>query len=477
MTGLTMQERFAPSRPLRLGTRRRALRKSARREADGGHARAQRADSLDTKKQLATTVHEWLAADRTDMDVHREKRCLHRVLTGSYHKIWQKYAHAADKAACAGEADDAAVQESLRAKWEKRWLRVLDCQKEWVAYYADCCKGFSAPAAIPIGCNDRLCPLCAHHRGEKARRKLRTMFDRLSHPALITLTVPNLKHIRKHDFTIFRQRVRKFIAQHKGWIQGGVYSLETTYNRREKTWHIHVHILADLASPLPPKTDKVELAGMRMTRFRAIKLRLEFGWLRLWRRTWGTKPRTDCAPMVRMGDEYRFEEWVRVGHTMRRKEWRDGQRVERIFASPAEAQMCFDWNCENRIVVDVKPVDDRERVAYEVLKYITKSGDFADLPEAVEPFCDAVRGARLIQTFGSWYGVKLDDAPNPEHLEDWGQMKCACGLNAWKRLGVFHDRDVEMGEDGRWRLRRPYDWKSPGTVARPTIRALDAREG
>jgi hypothetical protein len=50
-------------------------------------------------------------------------------------------------------------------------------------------------------------------------------------------------------------------------------------------------------------------------------------------------------------------------------------------------------------------------------------------------------------------------------------------MNVWKRLGVFARRDVEMDEGGRWHLRRPHDWKSPGTVPRPTIRALDVREG
>lgn len=471
-----MQERYAPSRPLRLGTRRRALRKSACFEADGGHARAQRAASLDTEKHLATTVREWIGSQRTDRDVHREKVWLHRVLTGSYHEIWQKYARLADERALRGEFDEAAEWEKVRAKWEKRWLRVHDCQKEWVGYYADCCKGFTAPLAVPIGCNDRLCPLCAQYRGEKARRKLRTMFDRLHHPALITLTIPNLTTIHKRNFHLFRKRVRQFIAQHKGWILGGVYSLETTYNRREKTWHIHVHVLADLASSLPPKTDKVELAGRRICRFTAIKLRLEFDWLRLWRKSWGRKPRRDCSAMVRTGDEYTFEEWVRLTHRMRRKDWRPGGYVNRTDLSPKELQMCFDWNRENRMVVDVKPVDDRERAAHEVLKYITKSAAFADLPEAVEPFCDAVKGARLIQTFGTWYGVKLDDPADAEHVHDWGEFTCSCGVNSWKRLGVFQHKDVEMDEGGRWRLRRPHDWKSPGTVPRPTIRALDVRQ-
>jgi hypothetical protein len=100
--------------------------------------------------------------------------------------------------------------------------------------------------------------------------------------------------------------------------------------------------------------------------------------------------------------------------------------------------------------------------------------DFSDLPEAIEVFCDAVRGARLIQTFGTWYGVKLDTVFDPEHMDDWGEMKCACGLNCWERMGVFYRRDVEMDKEGRWHLKRSIKHTCRGTVPRPTIRALDA---
>ena len=90
-----------------------------------------------------------------------------------------------------------------------------------------------------------------------------------------------------------------------------------------------------------------------------------------------------------------------------------------------------EWNRENRRVIDLRSVTDREGAVHEVLKYLTKVADFSDLPEAVEPFMNAVKGSRLIQTFGTWYGVNLDTDVefDPEHFEDWGEMKCACGAN------------------------------------------------
>jgi hypothetical protein len=457
----TMETRVALSRPSRLGTRRRRAPqgRAALGEAGASRSAERRAPSLDTEKQLATTVKEWNESQKTDGELYREQEALRRQLNSSVHKIWQDHA-------AAGHVEAA-------AKWEKVWLQIHNCQSEWIGYRASCCGARTTPIAVPIGCNHRLCPVCAWHRSKVARVRIKTMFDRLTHPVLITLTIPNKDSIRKHDFTLFRQRVRKFIAQHKQWIKGGVYSLETTYNRQEKTWHIHCHILADVAASLPSKTEKIMLAGEKTYAFTAIKLRLEFDWMRICTVGWGKKAKKNASKMRQEGDVYDFESWVADGRQMRMKEWRNGG-YQAIQASSAVLAARTKWNAKNRRVVDVRPVLDRDGAAREVLKYITKVADFSDLPEAIEVFCDAVRGARLIQTFGTWYGVKLDTVFDPEHMDDWGEMKCACGLNCWERMGVFYRRDVEMDKEGRWHLKRSIKHTCRGTVPRPTIRALDA---
>jgi hypothetical protein len=399
----------------------------------------------------------------SEWDQYVRQLGLQKQLLNTYHKLWQDY--------------HAAGNDSEALKWEKRWARVRNCRHEWIGYRADCCMSQTQPMAVPIGCNDRLCPLCAWDRSRIARKRVRSLFDRLTHPVLITLTIPNKASIRKHDFTLFRQRVRKFIASRKGWIKGGVYALETTYNRAEKTWHIHAHILADLSVPLPGKNERMKLAGRNVCVFTAIKLRIEFDWLRLWTARMGkpAKKGTDF-PMRRAGDDFDFEQWVRLTRENALKEWKGGiyQPIQGLSAS--EMRNRTEWNREHRRVVDIRPVTDRERVAKEVLKYITKVADFGDLPEAVEPFANAVRGARLIQTFGTWYGVKLDTPTDAEHPEDWGELKCSCGCNMWRRMGVFYRRDVVMEPDGRWRLSAIHNWNSAGTVPRPTIRALEDRE-
>jgi len=457
-----MQERVAPSRPSRLGTRRRKPRPAVSALPEAGASRSGRkpgAPSLDTGNHLATTVRDWMESQLTEEDHRARQIAIHRRLNSTVHEIWQGYAR------------DGNQTEAL--KWEKQWLKLHNCQSEWVGYRADCCKGYTQPVAVPIGCNHRMCPLCAWHRSQKARQRIKCMYDRLTHPVLITLTIPNKQSIRKHDFTLFRQKVKKWVAQRNYWIRGGVYSLETTYNRRERTWHIHAHILADVASPLPDKTVKVKLAGETRHAFTALKLRAEFDWLRLWGCAWGKAVRKDARQSVKDGETWTFEEWVRLGreHALKRGRY----PIEGL--SAMEIQRRTKWNAENRRIIDLRPVVDRDGAAREVLKYITKAADFCDIPEAVEPFVNATRGARLIQTFGSWYGVKLDEPSDAEHPEDWGEMKCTCGLNVWHRMGVFYRRDVVMQEDGRWLLRAPIDHNSRGTVPRPTIRALAERQG
>ncbi len=499
---LAMQERIAPSRPSRLGTRRRRAAARGLAEPGASRFRAAKAPSLDTEKLLATSVREWASEQMTEQDYRAQQWAIHKQLLRTIKTIWLKHRErplddgdaqwwAAYENTLKPLKDESSADRYRRVeawlrknkpkgrnadvlKWERTFNQLNRCQQEWIAYRAACCGTRTAAIAVPIGCNHRLCPLCAWHRSQVARVRIKSMFDRLTHPIFITLTIPNQKTLHKHDYTIFRQRVRKLLAQYKGYVQGGVYSIETTYNRTEKTWHVHAHILADAIASLPPASQKINLAGRETYAFLAIKLRMEFDWLRLWRKDCGTSPRRGAAHMDVDGDRYEFEKWVRKGWDMALKERRGGKLVPIAGLSDAEIVRRTAWNAKYRRVIDVRPVDDREKAAKEVLKYITKSADFSDTKEAVETFCDAVKGARLIQTFGSWYGAKFDTDFDPKHLDDWGEMKCTCGLNHWERIGVVYRDDVQMDESGRWHLKRTLNHTCGGTVPRPTIRALNA---
>jgi hypothetical protein len=506
---------------MRLGTRRRRAPKAGVALPEAGASRRVAAPSLDTEKQLETTGTTWLKNQLKPEDKRKEKDRIHDQMTETFYKIWRRHAdkpyneessawlaeYREQKQKREGEDGFDALMRvkkwvkenkpprdvAAELQWERAYGNVRDCQKEWIAFAATCCEERTRPVASPIGCNHRLCPYCAARRSELAQGRVEALFGRLTHPAMITLTVPNIPAeiidkegeivpgLKKHHYTLFRQRVRQFIRQHKAWIKGGVYSLETTYNRREKTWHIHVHILADLSASLPAKTEKTILAGQRIFSFTAIKLKLEFDWMRLWGKNWGKMAAPDAEFMRKAGDTYIFEEWVKQGREMRLREFREGEYRPIRGLSPDEIATRTAWNTRNRRVIDVRPVLNRKGAAREVLKYITKVAQFSDLPEALESFANAVRGARLIQTFGSWYGVKLelDTDFNTEKMDDWHDRKCSCGLNMWLRVpGTFCSHDVEMDSTGKYHLKaRLWDKKLRGTISRPTIRALGKSAG
>ena len=201
------------------------------------------------------------------------------------------------------------------------------------------------------------------------------------------------------------------------------------------------------------------------------KLSLEFDWLRLWTSDRGKKPRKDASAKSQAAEASQFREWIEATRANSTRVFDVGTRryVKRIDLEPDELERREQWNRENRRVVDLRPVTDREGAAFEVLKYITKVSAFSDLPDAVEEFSNAVRGARLIQTFGTWYNVKLDGDAN-EH--DWSELQCACGMNAWKRMGTFHHADVEMDASGRWHLKKRFDCDSKPTIKHPLIEAM-----
>ena len=76
-----------------------------------------------------------------------------------------------------------------------------------------------------------------------------------------------------------------------------------------------------------------------------------------------------------------------------------------------------EWNKRFRRVVDVRVVKGDDAV-YEVIKYVSKTNRFLDIPDAVEQFLQAVRGVRVIQTFGIYYNFKMEVPITKAERED-----------------------------------------------------------
>lgn len=513
------ERRYAPSRPFRLGTRRRRANNArGLTEPGASRSRSLRAHSLDTDNLLATSDSEWLKSQLTEKDLYRQSLALHSELLSTYLKIFQKYAsevhndpelldwwqeYQLESRPLSLEetpterykrvekwmkANKPAGANAEAVRWEKKWSRLQHCQMEWMAYRSECCGERTRSVAVPIGCNDRLCPVCAWHRSKNARIKVKQLYDRLTHPVMLTFTIPNLADIRKKYIHHFRKMVRAWLKQYAGRIDGGIYSIETTFNREERTWHLHAHVLANFLTPLPQKADgKVDFYGEQAWAFTKMKWEMEFDWLNLSKDAWIKMPKPERPAKKGIKKwatawsdyQFMFEKWVQAKRdhsTVWAKFW-NGRKYElRRDLTPAQYERYLKlerWNAKNTRVFHLRPVDDRDEAVKEVLKYLTKGAQFSDMPDQVEQFSRAVAGARLVQTFGTWYGLKLDTTFDPEHLDDWGEMKCACGLNMWLRIGVVFRRDVAMDDSGQWHLKKPLEHIHTGTVPRPTIRALE----
>jgi len=63
----------------------------------------------------------------------------------------------------------------------------------------------------------------------------------------------------------------------------------------------------------------------------------------------------------------------------------------------------------------------------------------------------------MLQTFGSWYGLKLDPDVNagaPSEKNNWRGLECDCGKNHFERYGRVFYEAVYMKPSGQWRLRK-----------------------
>jgi hypothetical protein len=338
---------------------------------------------------------------------------MHGILCESLRAVAVREKRAVDLAYVAGELH--ALPEGERGPWDaaKDYRRLMHCQSEWIGFKARCC---ASPAlAVPIGCNHRLCPLCNAGRLEHYRGPAREMLERMVNPCFLTLTVPNVPTLTKATFAQIRGWWKEFRRSNAIVGTGGVYSIEVTFNRETKEWHPHLHILFD--SPF-----KLSLSP---SSFRLLKRRLEFSWLRV------TSARAKTA-------------WGRGEQDFQC--WNDACSVSEKGSA---------WNLANRRVVDLRRVKQGDGAVYEVIKYISKSNRFLDLPEAVEPYLRAVRGVRVIQTFGSFYNFKFERETAPQSF-----LKCECGKADFEPLGFFGLSSVYQAESGCWYLKRQHQHRT-----------------
>lgn len=415
-------ERVIPT-GLRDGSKRR--RRALRTETSA----PRKARSLDSVNHLATSDSEsfadWLKRHETAQDKRRKLYSIHTRLLESLKSAAHVETYIAQEAAIeSATGNKRGFADFMKREGKRKWSpwrdfeRVSMCQTQWAAFRASCCED-SAAVAVPIGCNHRLCPLCNAHRASHYRERVQALFGKIDNPQLLTLTVPNCKRLTRETISALRKRLKAFLKDNKALLMGGVYSIEITRNRADRTWHPHIHVLVDVAGPAQRLT---------FSDFMDRKWALEYSWFVL------TQGKRTGKRRWEMGD---FAAWMEVLDPRSRGWVMNPYNVQRL-AGNREG---------DRRSVDLRPVSTDKKAAYEVMKYMTKVAYFVDDPRALSEFLKAVKGIRAIQTFGSCYGFKLEEKPVQSTL------KCACGLNKFESIGIVGLGMVLMDEKGCWHVR------------------------
>ncbi len=89
------------------------------------------------------------------------------------------------------------------------------------------------------------------------------------------------------------------------------------------------------------------------------------------------------------------------------------------------------------------------KAARELVKYITKAADLVGNPAAVEQFLDAVFGRRLLRTYGTFYGLQLD-----EEVQSKGEVCPDCGTDEWVETKLIGPQQIAMDFKGVLRDKR-----------------------
>lgn len=96
-------------------------------------------------------------------------------------------------------------------------------------------------------CRDRMCPHCESRRCLKSQARVTRELAGFDSVRMLTLTVrgsgESLKVQLAHLFDSFRSLRRR--DEWKRNVRRGVYALQVTRDIRKKTWHAHLHVLAD----------------------------------------------------------------------------------------------------------------------------------------------------------------------------------------------------------------------------------------
>lgn len=114
-------------------------------------------------------------------------------------------------------------------------------------------------------------------------------------------------------------------------------------------------------------------------------------------------------------------------------------------------------------IVDIRIVKDADTIAHYVTKYCTKPADgkLYNDPEALDAAIEALKGRRLVTTFGAWRGLPLlrnDTIDDWECVMPWPELMRLCRIGDEKARFVYRQvlrRDYECNDTTEFHARPP----------------------
>lgn len=288
----------------------------------------------------------------------------------------------------------ASTYEKTDLSWRVQWSKMLKfCGKTLI--YAQNPDTKKLELAMAMFCQKRLCPLCAWRRSVRTFRNVYSIVtDREFRDVefiFLTLTVRNCSGAELPG-TLDRLLEAWRIVTRNEWgafqrsFLGTLRSLEITYNRKEKTYHPHIHALVAVPPGYFKKSNPDYISHDRL---RGI-------WIDALNRAGRNVP---LGTSIRELDRETFGARLDLGPVM-----------ETAVKTAREKYPAIDYAPQVRIE---KMKNATGKGIAEVAKYTVKPGDYIDLPEVVAVLDPALRRRRLIA-----YGGLFKTVRNRLKLED-----------------------------------------------------------
>jgi hypothetical protein len=111
-----------------------------------------------------------------------------------------------------------------------------------------------------LRCKDRVCPVCNSYRASILSRKVEKLGKNMENPHLLTITANALNRDSLKTAVGCFKKSTSLLKKERSWwkkyIRGGVEHIEITY-KEETGWHVHSHMLVDLA--VDRKVENIQL--------------------------------------------------------------------------------------------------------------------------------------------------------------------------------------------------------------------------